>query len=139
MGKSSRTKGAQGERDVAKLLHAELGMTFARRLSQYQQSGQDDLTCDDPGFPFSIEVKRYAKGWTCRPAWECQAFDAARGTGKHPCVIYRFDGQQWRARIWIDAVAEALGTQAVSGVHMDTDLQGFAWFAREIMARRAIV
>lgn len=134
---NSRNKGASGEREVAIALFGELGMTFKRDLRQYQTVELGDLVCDDAAFPFCIEVKRYAKGWTCKPAWEAQVFKAAANTGLHPCVIYRYDGQQWRCRIWIDAVAEALGVSSVSGRHFDTDIQGFAWVAREIMAFRS--
>lgn len=131
---NSRAKGAGGEREVAKELFSQLGMTFKRDLEQYRESDRGDLICEHEDFPFIIEVKRHAKGWTCKPAWESQVFKACEGTSKYPCVIYRYDGQQWRARVWIDAVADAVNGHAVSGVHFDTDLLGFAWIAREIMA-----
>ena len=134
---NSRQKGAQAEREVAIELFRELGMTFKRDLRQYQQSDLGDLICDDDAFPFVLEVKRYAKGWICRPAWESQVFAAAKDTGKHPCVIYRFDGQKWRCRVWFDAIAEATGGQSVCLKHADTDIPGLAWLAREIMAVRA--
>lgn len=134
----SRTKGAKAERDVAKELFAELGMTFKRDLRQYQEAEYGDLVCDDPAFPFSIEVKHYTKGWTCKPAWEAQAIKAAENAGKLPCVIYRHNGQAWRVRVWFDAIAEALGTSAVCTQSADVTIQGFAWIAREIMAARAM-
>lgn len=134
---NGRNKGAQAEREVAQELFAELGMTFRRDLRQYQQGERGDLICDDPAWPFVIEVKRHAKGWTCAPAWEAQVFKAAQGTGKHPCVIYRFDGQKWRVRVYFDALAEAFGGNAVSTQPADLTIQGFAYVAREIMARRA--
>lgn len=138
MGAASRRKGAQGEREVADLLFQELGMTFRRDLDQVREQGLGDLLCDDEAFPFTIEVKRYAKGWTCKPEWEVQAFTAARKAGKHPCVAYRYDGQKWRFRVWIDAVGEAIGAQPVAGFSGDFDALGFAWMAREMMARRAL-
>lgn len=134
---NSRRKGAAGEREVATELFRELGMGFKRDIEQYRTAERGDLICEDEGFPFCVEVKRYAKGWTCKPEWIAQAFKAAANTGQHPCVIYRYDGQQWRCRIWVDAVAEALGTSIVAARHFDTDIQGFAWVAREIMAQRA--
>ena len=132
---NSRNKGASAEREVAKELFAELGMKFSRDLRQYQKADYGDLLCDAENWPFTIEVKRYAKGWTCKPAWEAQVFKSAKAAGKHPVVIYRYDGQQWRCRIWIDAVGEALGVSPVSGVHFETDIQGFCWIAREMMSR----
>jgi hypothetical protein len=58
----SRNKGASFEREVAKLLFLELGISFKRDLRQYQTSGHGDLIPSDPGFPFELELKRYAKG-----------------------------------------------------------------------------
>jgi Holliday junction resolvase len=133
---NSRNKGASGEREVAQELYRQLGINFRRNLEQ-SRSGGGDLVCDVPDFPFSIEVKRRAKGATCCPKWEAQAFRAAQETGQHPAVIYRFDRQDWRARVWIDAVAEAVGAHCVSTRWLETDLHGFAWIARELMAHRA--
>lgn len=139
MGKSSRTKGAAGERELADVLFSELGIKFARDLRQYQTSEHGDLVSDDPDFPFLIECKRYASGWTCSPAWEVQAFNAARVACKHPCVAYRFDRREWRFRIWIDAVGAAFGVSPVAGAWMETDAHGFAWIAREMMSRKALL
>lgn len=134
----SRNKGAHGEREVAAELFAELGIKFERDLEQYRKDDRGDLLAIDcPDFPFTIEVKRYEKGWTCKPAWESQVFKAAKAANKHPCVAYRYNGQKWRYRIWIDALAEAMGTDRVSGLYFETDAQGFAYVAREIMARKA--
>jgi Holliday junction resolvase-like predicted endonuclease len=133
---NSRTKGSGGEREVAQELHRQLGIHFKRNLEQ-SRSGGGDLVCDDPSFPFCIEIKRRASGWTCDPAWEAQAFRAARDANLHPAIIYRFDRQAWRSRLWIDAVAEAVGAGAVAGQWLETDLHGFSWICREIMARRA--
>ena len=134
----SRRKGATAERDVASKLFEELGMKFARDLRQYQAAEHGDLQCEDEAFPFILEVKHYAKGWTCSPAWEAQAFTAAKNAGKHPCVIYRFNGQQWRCRVWFDAMSEAFGVlPVVAGGKADLSIQDFCWIVREIMARRA--
>jgi Holliday junction resolvase len=137
MGRFSRMKGATAEREVANELFRELGMNFRRDLQQYQECERGDLVCEDPGFPFLIEIKRYANGWTCKPAWEAQVFRAAEGTGLHPAIFYRFDRQTWRVRVYLDAVIEAVGGHSVSGHWLETDIQGFAWIAREIMAGRA--
>jgi hypothetical protein len=133
---NSRNKGANGEREVAAELFAELGIRFQRNLEQ-TRSGGGDLVPDDSAFPFLCEIKRRADGYTCPPAWEAQVFKAARDTGLHPVVIYRFDRQKWRCRVWFDAIAEAVGGHAVCGQSADVTIQGLAWLAREIMARRA--
>lgn len=138
MGKASRAKGAAGERDLAAVLFAELGIKFSRDLRQYQEGERGDLIANDPDFPFLIECKRYAKGWTCAPAWEVQAFNAAKAASKHPCVAYRFDSRKWRFRIWIDAVGAAFGVSPGAGAWMETDAHGFAWIAREMMARKSL-
>lgn len=64
---NSRTKGAQFEREVAKLLLLELGISFKRDLRQYQTGGHGDLIPDDPAFPFELELKRYAHGPISEP------------------------------------------------------------------------
>lgn len=134
---NSRAKGANGEREVAQELFRELGVNFRRNLEQYQTSDHGDLSADDPDFPFLIEVKRRATGWTCAPAWEAQAIRAAQKVKKHPAIIYRYDRQKWRVRIYMDAVSEAIGNPKPSTQWVETNIQGFAWVAREIMARKA--
>ena len=129
---NSRNKGAGGEREVASLLFAELGIKFERDLEQYRKEDRGDLIANTDDFPFLIEVKRYAKGWTCKPAWESQAFKAAKACNKQPCVIYRFDRQDWRVRLYLDAFGWT-STQWI-----ETDIQGFAEIAREIMAGTAL-
>ena len=132
----SRNKGSAGERELAHLLHAELGIAFQRNLEQVR-SGGGDLIPNDPAFPFLIEVKRRRSGWTCEAAWTAQVFKATENSALHPCVAYRFDKKAWRFRVWLDSVAEAVGGHAVCGQWADMDIQGFCWVVREIMARRA--
>lgn len=136
MSKRSRNKGSAAEREVADKLFAELGIRFERDLEQCRDAGRGDLMPDDPAFPFLIEVKRRAVANTCEGAWEAQAFRAAEKSHLHPCVVYRGDRRDWRCRIYADAVAEAFGAVGVSTRWFETDLQGLAWVAREIMAAR---
>lgn len=135
---NSRNKGASAERDVAKILHAELGINFKRDLEQTREADHGDLIADDDAWPFIIEVKHYATGWDCKAAWEVQAHKAAAAARKHPAVVYRYNGQKWRARIYMPAICEALGASTqLNGAYFDTSLQHFAYIAREIMAGRA--
>lgn len=134
---NSRGKGAAFEREIATALFSELGITFKRDLDQYRERDRGDLIPDDPAFPFAIECKVRAKGADALGEWVAQVLKAARDTGKHPALIYKFNHKPVRVRIWIDAVAEAVGGQAVSTQWLDTNIQGFAWVSREIMARRA--
>jgi len=48
---NSRSKGSTFERQVAKLLEAELGIAFKRDLEQYRAGDHGDLIADDPDFP----------------------------------------------------------------------------------------
>lgn len=134
---NSRQKGAQFERAIAKELLAETGITFKRDLRQYQENERGDLVPSDDGFPFVIECKARATGGDCLPAWEIQAQKAAAAEGKYPAVIWKFNNKPVRVRIWLDAMAEAVGGSAVTTQHCDLSVQGFAWVAREIMAGRA--
>ena len=45
---NSRSTGASAEREIAKLLFDELGMTFKRDLEQYRAGEHGDLICDEP-------------------------------------------------------------------------------------------
>ena len=51
---NGRNKGAQFERQVAKMLHDELGVSFKRDLEQYRAADHGDLIPDDPDFPFTL-------------------------------------------------------------------------------------
>lgn len=131
---NSRAKGAAFERDVAKQLFNELGITFNRDLEQYRASDHGDLIPDDPDFPFLIECKAHKYGTDCRPAWESQANKAAESAGKYPAVIWKFNNHPIRCRIPLEAVAKATSGQAVTHRTVDVNLPTFAYIAREIMA-----
>jgi hypothetical protein len=84
---NSRTKGAQFEREVAKLLLLELGITFKRDLRQYQEADHGDLIPDDPAFPFELELKRYAHGpISGTDKWWQQVTTAAAQDGQAACL-----------------------------------------------------
>jgi hypothetical protein len=98
---NSRAKGSSAEREVAAILFDELGLTFRRDLEQYRSADRGDLLCADMDFPAVIEVKRFAKGVSARPAWWDQVCKAARAAGnnKWPLLVYRYDRQDWRWRM----------------------------------------
>jgi Holliday junction resolvase len=137
MSARSRNKGSSAEREVAGLLHDHLGIAFARNLEQVRADCQGDLTADCDGWPFSIEIKRRAVANGCDPAWELQAMAAAQKAGTYPAVIYRGDRRPWRVRLYSDALAEAFGGLFNGSLWIETDIEGFAGIAREILARRA--
>lgn len=135
---NSRNKGATFERELAKELFLQLGITFKRDLRQYQESDHGDLLPDDDAFPFTIEVKHYAEGNACKDAWKTQVIKAADKTGKYPVVIYKFNRKPIRCHVWFGALAEAFGGEARCGLCADLDLVAFCEIAREIMAKRSL-
>jgi hypothetical protein len=88
---NGRNKGRAFELSVAKALFDELGVKFSRDLRQYQEADHGDLICDDPTFPFSLELKRYAQGYTFRKDWWQQCRKAAEAQGKEPALVYKYD------------------------------------------------
>lgn len=136
MSNFSRQKGARGEREIAKLLFLEMGINFRRNLRQYQEKDHGDLVTDHADWPFCIEVKYASTGADALSAWVAQVFKAAEATGLHPALIYKFNNKPARVRVWMDAIAEAHGGTAVCSEWADLSIQGFAYVARELMARR---
>jgi len=99
---NGRGKGAAGERELARLLHAELGVTLHRNLEQSRGGGYDLVaTGDDPAAKamgkFALECKRYKE---TTPGlinlWWIQAEKQARQAGKIPVLCYRGDRREWR-------------------------------------------
>ena len=103
---NSRNKGAAAEREIAKMLFDELGMTFKRDLEQYRAGEHGDLICDEP-FPFVIEIKRYKTGCAAQPKWWYQVCAAARSAGLLPMLVYKYNHQQWKWRMPAEAVMRA--------------------------------
>lgn len=97
---NSRAKGSGGEREVAAILHDQIGLVFKRDLEQYRSADRGDLLCVDMDFPLVIEVKRYAKGGeTPRGAWWDQCCKAATAAHKWPLLVWRYDRMDWRWRL----------------------------------------
>jgi len=92
MSKTSRTKGAAGERELAALLGERLGLSLRRRLAQYQAGGHDLEGWDG----VHIEVKRYKAASQGQVAgWWQQTLEQCAG-GETPLLAYRADQQAWR-------------------------------------------
>ena len=122
---NSRTKGAGGERQVAKILFDELGIVFKRELRQTQDAGYGDLT-SDPCTGFSIEVKTYAKGTGCKDEWWAQSKRGAELSGLIPVVIYKFDRRPWRVEMPLGYFMPDGHDQRVN-----VSIETFAYIARE--------
>jgi len=87
-GRSSRTKGANAERELARLLMEQLPLEIRRNLVQYQAGGVD-LT----GLPWSLEVKRHEK--LSLGTWWNQA-TAQANASEPPALAYRLSRRPWR-------------------------------------------
>lgn len=93
MSAMQRRKGAQGEREVLKLLGLELGEIFTRNLEQTRSGGADCLCVKG----WAIEIKRQES--LSRPAWWRQACKQAEREGAEPMLLYRRSREPWTA--WI--------------------------------------
>lgn len=104
----ARRKGKEGELEVRQILLDELGLNFARDLSQWREADRGDLICTDCDFPFVIEVKRWGN-YEAKPRrkWWTQVCTSAETAGKLPLLVYRFDRQQWRWKMPLEAVMRA--------------------------------
>ena len=133
---NGRQKGAAAEREIAKLLFDELGMTFKRDLEQYRAADHGDLICDEP-FPFVIEVKRYKTGCAPQPAWWDQVCAAAKSAGLLPMLVYKYNHQAWKWRMPAEAVMRAGLPHGNMGMREDAELD---WgYAVEMDTRTAMM
>jgi hypothetical protein len=96
MGKSQRTKGAVGEREVAGIFSAALNRDFTRNIGQARDGGNDL----DIG-PLCVEVKRRKTlgtiySWLQQAIASLPAFRAKNlRTEAFPVVVAREDNGQW--------------------------------------------
>ena len=135
---NSRNKGATFERDIARELELLTGVSFKRNLEQSRAVDHCDLIPDDPAFPFSLELKRYAAGTGCKAAWKEQSARAACNAGKTPAVIFKFDRQDVRVAIPLCSVMGSDGWWfGREGPWVEMPLDAFACVASEIMAAQA--
>ena len=95
LGKNSKARGAQEERNVCPILAAHLGEEFHRVGNRGESSA--DVESDT----FVVEVKsRLTSTWTLlQEAW-AQAEKAAEQTGKEPRVLVSFKDNGRRTR-WL--------------------------------------
>lgn len=88
IGKRNRQKGAEGEREIAAILTAELGIPVKRILGQARDSGSDISTP-----PYRWEIKRRKAG-NITYQWMEQAYVSLL-PGERPLVAFRSDGKKW--------------------------------------------
>lgn len=93
MGASQRRKGANGERELVRLLGDELGRDVVRNINQVRDGGHDLLGVS----PFAIECKRAAKPELRK--WWVQTVDQAIQVHMKPALAYRLDRQGWQVLV----------------------------------------
>lgn len=101
---NSRNKGANGERELAALIHEELGVRLVRNLEQSRRGGHDLILHPDEAGPVASWLARYALECKrhCRatPAllrgWWSQTRNQAEHCGLLPALAYREDRASWR-------------------------------------------
>lgn len=90
---NSRDKGKRGEREVAAILRAELGIDVTRNLVQSREGGCDLLI---PGW--APEVKFYIEVTPgLKKTWWEQTIEQAKRAMKHPVLFYRQNRREWTA------------------------------------------
>lgn len=114
---NSRSKGANGERELLRILGDRLGLSLQRNLEQVRYGGADCL--DLPGI--CLEIKRCEKVAIAQ-WWE----QAKRQTpqGKTPCLAYRQSRKPWS---FILPLA-TLDPTAPQAAIVTLDLEGFLWW-----------
>ncbi|MGB2462430.1 MAG: putative PDDEXK endonuclease, partial [Candidatus Puniceispirillaceae bacterium] len=84
-----RRKGANFERELARMCMDELGIDGVKRdIEQYRAAEHGDLIGIDG---WTVEAKRYAHGIIHKPEWWQQVETAADASGTEPVLIYKYD------------------------------------------------
>ena len=85
---NGRMKGANFERECARMLFERTGIEAKRDLEQYRAKDHGDLI----GVPgWTIECKRHANGTTWKQAWWNQVLEASKESKSQPALIYKYD------------------------------------------------
>lgn len=130
MGARSRNKGANGERELARLLSDELGLEVTRNLLQSREGGHDL----DGVSGWCLEVKRRARvaEGDKRQWWE-QAHQAmVDGYLDYAAVLYRQDRGNWRAIVQLGVLnIETFGCGDGYESTAEISLRAFCQLVRE--------
>lgn len=136
-----RTKGQEGEREVAKILNAIVAtVRNEQKLPQYatqdelfqrnqNQSavGGSDLSCP---IPLEIEIKRQEQ--LSVNTWWKQCVASAERTGGIPILIFRQNRKAWRILMYGDIPLQPQGSSCyatLGPVRVEIDLDTFkSWF-----------
>ncbi len=112
MGKSQRTKGAAGERELANLLSEQLGQVVERELSQTRDGGCDMVVESSAGL-VHVECKRVERRSPDIYNWLGQC-EASCTNGELAAVAWRPNRRSWTVTMdladWCTLVREAQPT-----------------------------
>lgn len=126
---NGRNKGASFEREIAKMLHLDLGLNAKRDIEQYRAADHGDIVTDDATWPYVIECKRYGgKGHTFKPEWWKQVEKAAQAAGKEPVLVYKYDRQPITVAMRMEHL---MGDGALHDEKVRMDWEAFIYVARE--------
>lgn len=92
-GRSSKRKGAKGEREACEILSQALGFEIKRKLGAARSGGVDSE--DLPGW--AIEIKRVEKAHI--QSWWRQAIEQAAEIGRKPMLMYRASFEPWKIMV----------------------------------------
>ena len=134
-GRTSRAKGAGGEREFAAAVADVLGVRLVRRLDQCRGGGFD--LAPEPGDDsagavllagYAIEVKRHRAVTPASVAtWWAQAVRQSDAAGLAPLLAYRADRQPWHVVVALHTLVPGTAPADDAVPHIATlDLDGFA-------------
>jgi Holliday junction resolvase len=139
MGNMQRSKGSTGERELAGLIHDELGVCVIRRLDQSRSGGHDLAVAPGQSGPaaealqrYAIEVKRHARvtpGLLAK--WWEQACLQASEAGLVPALAYRTDRAAWRVVMPLLELHPDITLAPGVDFTADLSLPGFCAIVRE--------
>jgi len=142
----SRAKGANGEREFAKLIDAMLGVRLERNLQQTRDGGHDLHAVELTTGPavvlskFAIEVKRWAgiSAAMVRPMW-WQAVEQAHAVQKIPLLAYRGDRGPWRIVLPMAVLGGTATFDELRGCvydhTMEISVEGFCRLVKQLDSR----
>jgi Holliday junction resolvase len=124
MAKMQRSKGARGERELARLLAEELGTDITRNLLQTREGGHDL-----DGLPVALEVKRQEA--LNINAWWRQAVAQAEASGLAPALAYRQSRKPWKFIVRLSDI-----TDRVTDMDLlcEIEMDAFCYLIREAAA-----
>jgi Holliday junction resolvase len=136
---NSRAKGADGERELAKVIHDHLGVHMVRNLEQSRRGGHDLIPDPDASGPVASWLARYA--FECKRhsratphllrGWWGQTCAQAERVGLLPCLCYRADRMDWRVVLPLAVVRPELPTWDGLDWTVELSALGFAALARQ--------